>query len=56
MRCIKWDDKFFKIRGLSIWVYNKSNIVSSNDKLYKQDLVKLYSNRKNKTNNRKTNR
>ncbi|HEY3252256.1 MAG TPA: hypothetical protein VGK25_14195 [Ignavibacteria bacterium] len=56
MMCrIKWDDKYFEESGLYVWVFQNGYVESTNEKIYKSALVKLYSQKPRIFNNKNNN-
>ena len=50
MMCIiKWDEKFFEESGLYIWIYRNGFLETSNEKLYRSNLAKIYSAKKSES-------
>jgi hypothetical protein len=39
---IEWDDSYFRERGLYIWIYNKGKIISTNEEIFKPELLRIY--------------
>ena len=49
MSNIEWDEKFFMETDLYVWIFDKGSIESSNEELYKANLLRMYNQSKSRS-------